>query len=91
MDVPKNRKPLLLVAGAIALFLFFGGADWVINATFYPWALADPPLLDAWTGRLTTGKRPTPRCGDRASTGRLRQPDWLLSPMQPDRRHCGDL
>jgi hypothetical protein len=38
-----------------AVLLLAGGADWVHDIMFYPWARATPPLLDEWVGELTTG------------------------------------
>lgn len=50
----KNR--LIGWAGVIVAFLFlFGALERVSDMVFYPWALASPPLMDRWAGRLTTG------------------------------------
>lgn len=40
---------------ALAVFVFSDAAQWTMDLAFHPWARAQPPLLDRWTGRLTTG------------------------------------
>jgi hypothetical protein len=40
---------------AAAAFFVSPAPDWIIDMAFYPWAHADPPLLDRWAGRLTAG------------------------------------
>jgi hypothetical protein len=47
------QKTLLL--GAAAAFAVSDIPQWTVDMMFYPWARADPPLLDEWVGRLTTG------------------------------------
>jgi hypothetical protein len=43
----------VVVVGGI--LIFSGAIDWALDMAFYPWARATPPLLDEWTGPLTTG------------------------------------
>jgi hypothetical protein len=50
----KRRLGLMVVFLGAALILFFA-LERVSDMVFYPWALADPPLLDNWAGSLTTG------------------------------------
>ena len=47
-----KRISVLMLA---ALLAFSGALDWVSDLAFYPWALAHPPLMDRWAGKLTTG------------------------------------
>ena len=50
----SQRRALIIVA-ALAALTMSGASNWLIDAAFFPWAHADPPLLDSWTGRLTAG------------------------------------
>jgi hypothetical protein len=47
------QKMLLLGAGAA--FVLSDIPQWTIDQMLYPWARANPPLLDVWVGSLTTG------------------------------------
>lgn len=44
---------LWLVAAGV--FVLSPAPQYLIDMVFYPWAHADPPLLDRWVGRATAG------------------------------------
>jgi hypothetical protein len=43
------------VLAALAAFVLSPAPNWVHDMLFYPWAHADPPLFDRWSGRFTAG------------------------------------
>lgn len=50
-----SRGWALLIVVAMAAFVLTDAANRVIDALFFPWAFADPPLLAGWSGTLTAG------------------------------------
>lgn len=51
--MPVSRP--LWIGLALAVFALSDAPQWTIDMAFYPWARAQPPLLDEWVGHLTTG------------------------------------
>jgi hypothetical protein len=49
-----QRKALAIFA-VLVVVVFSGAIDRLEDVLFFPWALAEPPLLDHWTGTLTAG------------------------------------
>lgn len=39
----------------IAAFVLSDAPQWVMDALYFPWAHADPPLIDRWAGVFTAG------------------------------------
>lgn len=50
-----SRRSAYIILGVMVVVLFSGALDYGLDMLFYPWARANPPLLDHWVGELTTG------------------------------------
>lgn len=56
MAASSYKRRIVWAALGFGGFLILSGAiDRVSDLLFYQWALANPPLMDRWAGRLTTG------------------------------------
>jgi hypothetical protein len=49
----KRQATFWLVV--IAAFVLSDAPQWVMDALYFPWAHADPPLIDRWAGEFTDG------------------------------------
>ena len=52
---PMRTRYRLIGLAAAAIFFVSPGPQWIVDALFHPWAHADPPLLDRWSGRVVPG------------------------------------